>query len=176
MINTASVPSEVRQARLEEWMRDYENDVLRVCYLYLADRPSAEDAMQDTFLKAWRFMESYERRNNCSAKTWIMRIAINTCKDYRRTGWFRHIDTRKEPDAAPFHAPDHEQENQELMQAVISLPDKLKQAVLLYYYQDMTMEETAFALRISRPTLSKRLKTAYAILRDSLEEASYDEG
>lgn len=177
MIDTALVPSEVRQERLEEWMRDYENDILRVCYLYLADRSTAEDALQDTFLKAWRFMDKYERRNNCSPKTWLMRIAINTCKDYKRSTWFRFVDRVKEADERQnIHASDHVREHQELLDAVMKLPDHLKQAVLLYYYQDMSMEETAFALQISRPTLSKQLKKAYTILHDSLEEASYDEG
>ena len=94
-MNNALVPSDVREAKFEQLMRQYENAVLRTCFLYLSDRALAEDAAQDTFMKVWRNMEKFEHRNNCSEKTWIMRIAINTAKDYRRTAWFHHVDITK---------------------------------------------------------------------------------
>ena len=83
-MHTASQPSEARAAVFEAWMRAWEDDVLRLCYLYLADRALAEDALQDTFTKVWRGMEGFQRRNGCSARTWIMRIAVNTCRIYQR--------------------------------------------------------------------------------------------
>ena len=86
-MNIAPVPSEVQ---LEAWITEYGDAVLRMCYLYLADRTLAEDALQDTFMKVWRGMDG--RRNESSAKTWILRIAINTCKDYKRTAWLKHVD------------------------------------------------------------------------------------
>ena len=88
-MNIASGSIGEREARFEQLMRDYETEVLRLCFLYLMDRSLAEDAMQDTFTKVWRYLERFERRNDCSIKTWIMRIAVNTCKDYLRSSWFR---------------------------------------------------------------------------------------
>lgn len=88
-MNNASGSSGAQEAQFEQLMRDYETEVLRLCFLYLTDRSMAEDAMQDTFTKVWRHLERFERRNDCSIKTWIMRIAVNTCKDYLRSGWFR---------------------------------------------------------------------------------------
>ena len=79
-----SVPSEIR---LKEWISRYSDDVLRTCFVLLSDRTLAEDATQDTFLKAWKSMGQFEGRHDASPKTWIMRIAVNTCKDYRRTQW-----------------------------------------------------------------------------------------
>ena len=83
----ASVPSETR---LKEWISRYSDDVLRTCFVLLSDQSLAEDAMQDTFTKAWKNMSQFEGRENASPKTWLMRIAVNTCKDYRRTQWLRH--------------------------------------------------------------------------------------
>ena len=80
----ASVPSEIR---LKEWISRYSDDVLRTCFVLLSDQSLAEDAMQDTFTKAWKNMSQFEGRENASPKTWLMRIAVNTCKDYRRTQW-----------------------------------------------------------------------------------------
>ena len=101
----ALVPGESRELRLEAWLTAYGDAVLRMCFIYLADRQLAEDALQDTFLKAWRRMDSCEARSGASAKTWIMRIAINTCKDYRRSAWFRHVDMEKAIEDIPLAAP-----------------------------------------------------------------------
>ena len=59
--------------------------------------------------------------------------------------------------------------SRELFLTVLALPDKYKQVVLLHHYQQMTMEETADALRISRPAVSRRLKKAYELLRAEME-------
>lgn len=164
-MNFAQVPSDVREARFEQWLYEYQDAVLRMAYLYLADRNLAEDALQDTFLKVWNNMHRFEARNDSSVKTWIMRIAINTCKDYKRLAWFRHVDASQSIDDLPlaYHAVDIEQ--REIFLDVLQLPEKYKQAILLYYYQDMTMDEAAQILGINRQALIRRLKKAYAMLR-----------
>lgn len=55
----ASVPSE---NRLREWISRYSDDVLRTCFVLLSDQSLAEDAMQDTFTKAWKNMSQFEGR------------------------------------------------------------------------------------------------------------------
>ena len=162
----ASVPSE---NRLREWIRRYSDDVLRTCFVLLSDRTLAEDAMQDTFMKAWKAMSQFEGRENASPKTWLMRIAVNTCKDYRRTQWLRHRSQTSPIDELPEAVLPTTNVSRELFLTVMGLPDKYKQVVLLYHYQNMTMEEVADALRVSRPAVSRRLKKAYELLRAELE-------
>ena len=131
--------------------------------------------MQDTFTKAWKNMSQFEGRENASPKTWLMRIAVNTCKDTLRSSWMRHIDRRQEIDQTspidelPEAVLPTTSVSRELFLTVMSLPDKYKQVVLLYHYQSMTMEEVADALRVSRPAVSRRLKKAYELLRAELE-------
>lgn len=79
-----------KEQTLESWMRTYGTDILRICFVILSDACEAEDAMQDTFLRAWRAMDNFKERN-ASPKTWLIRIAINICRNYRRRCWFRHI-------------------------------------------------------------------------------------
>lgn len=164
-MNFAKVPSDVQKAKFERWLYEFQDSVLRMCYLYLSDRELAEDALQDTFLKVWQNMHRFEGRNDCSAKTWIMRIAINTCKDYRRLAWYKHVDTSQSIDELPlaFHPVDIEQ--REIFLDVLRLPEKYKQTILLYYYQDMTMDEAANVLGINRQAFIRRLKKAYTMLR-----------
>jgi len=168
-MNRALVPGEVRRQRLEAWVAEYSDAVLRTCYIYLADMALAEDALQETFLKVWRSMDDFEGRNGSSAKTWIIRIAINTCKNYRSSAWFRRVDKSKIIEELPPSVTGVTDESRDVFFEVMQLPVKLKQVVLLYYYHGMNMVETAEILRISRAAVQKRLKKAYELLRIQLE-------
>ena len=174
-MNIASVPSDIREERLGAWLAEYGDAVLRMCYLYLEDRALAEDALQDTFIKAWRSMSRFEGRGGSSPKTWIMRIAINTCKDYKRTAWFRHTDRSKMIEDLPLAFHDVTEESRALFRDVMQLPSNLKQVILLYHFQDMTMAKTAEALGMSRATVQNRLKKAYELLRYEVEGSDFDE-
>ena len=79
-----------REERLNHMVLTYEKELLRLCCVYLRDIELARDAVQETFLKAYRRMDKFEGK--ASEKTWLMRIAINTCKDMLRGGWLRHVD------------------------------------------------------------------------------------
>ena len=75
---------------------------LRCCAVaisYFGDRGLAEDAVQETYLKAYQHWADF--RAESSEKTWLFRIAINTCRDIRRSAWFRHRDRRLTPDMLP---------------------------------------------------------------------------
>lgn len=162
-----SVPSEIR---LKEWISRYSDDVLRTCFVLLSDQSLAEDAMQDTFTKAWKNMSQFEGRENASPKTWLMRIAVNTCKDTLRSSWMRHIDRRQEIEALPLSIANCPEEKLALTQAIMALPPKLREIVLLYYYQDMSLRTCANVLGISAPTATRRLQQAQKKLRIQLEE------
>ena len=70
-----------REARMETMIRQWGTSVLRACFVCLSDAQQAEDAMQETFLKAWRSLDQFEQRNGASEKTWLMHIALNVCRD-----------------------------------------------------------------------------------------------
>ena len=142
------------ERRLEDWMRTYGTAILRTCFVILSDAREAEDAMQDTFLRAWRAMDTFEQRNGASVKTWLMRIAINVCRDYQRKRWFRHIDMRHALEDLPQGMMTVLPEDRELMLDILRLPDDL--------------QETADALGISKSTVHTRLKKAEQALKLSL--------
>ena len=77
----AAVPGMIREQRLNEWIEAYSDPILRTCFLYLSDRGQAEDALQDTWIKAWKHMDEYEKNHIANDKAWLLRIAVNTCKD-----------------------------------------------------------------------------------------------
>ena len=168
MVGHAEVPSMNYEQRLKIWIEQYSDTILRTCFLYLADRSQAEDATQDTWIKAWKHMKDFDRNDVVNEKAWLLRIAINTCKDYRRTSWFRHIDKRQTLEDLPPRLISVEPEDHELTVLVMELPGKYKQVILLYYFQGLTMQETADSLGISQPTVQRRLKKAEYLLKDSL--------
>ena len=157
----------LREAWLERAMEQYEESLLRMCFVYLGDAQLAEDAVQETFLKAYRSLSGY--RGEASEKTWLLRIAINTCKDVRRGAWFRHVDRNvaldqlREP-SAPDAAFDDS-----LTRAVMALKPRYRAAVLLCYYKGLTGQEAAQALGVSRATVMNRLRKAKEQIKKALE-------
>ena len=164
MPNTA-VLGEDNEKQLEEWIAEYSSAVLKLCFVYLADAELAKDVMQDTFVKVWKYMEQFQSRHELSAKAWIMKIAVNTCRDYKRTAWFRHIDMRKSIDELPEPMTPTPEISRELFMDVMDLPAKYKQVILLHHFQNLNQSETAQALGISRTSVAKRLKKAYEMLQ-----------
>ena len=171
----AAVPSMSREQKLSEWIEMYSDAILKTCYLYLSDLQQAEDAMQDTWIKAWKHMDDIERNRIRSEKAWLLRIAINTCKDYRRTAWFRHIDRQKSLEDLPVRFTMTEPVDRSMTWIVMDLPDKYKQVVLLYFYQGLTIQETAEALGMSMTTIHRRLQKAEDLLKNALERSETHE-
>lgn len=170
-MNTNISPEET----LTRMVAQYEVSLLRTCYMMLRDQPLAEDATQETFLKAYKALPTF--RGECSEKTWLMRIAMNTCRDMRRGAWFRHIDRRVTPETLPEPSRDMLPEEDSLAQAILSLPVKYREVILLRFYQDLTMKEIADALNIAVSTVSKRINQACAKLEGTLrKEDVYEYG
>ena len=171
----AAVPSMNREKKLSEWIEMYADAILKTCYLYLSDLQQAEDAMQDTWIKAWKHMDDLERDHIRSEKAWLLRIAINTCKDYRRTAWFRHIDRKRALEDLPDRFTMTEPVDRSMTWIVMDLPDKYKRVVLLYFYQGLTIRETAEVLGMSTTTVHRRLQKAEDLLKNALERSETHE-
>lgn len=150
------------EERLEQWMACYGDMLLRVCYLQLGDRMLAEDALQETFLRAWRHMDQFQRRHGACEGTWLTRIAINTCATVRRSAWFRRVDRRAAPEALPLNAPP---EDAALLADLTRLPDKLRRVIVLRYFQRLTLQEAAQVLAVSRSTAWAWERKALRLLR-----------
>ena len=161
----------IQEQTLIQMVNEHQTALLKLCYMYLHDAALAEDAVQETFLKAYKGLERF--RGDCGQKTWLMRIAVNTCRDIQRSTWFRHEDRRISPETQPYISPTNTEESEELAMAVVGLPSKYKEVVLLYFYQDMDMREIAKTLGVALSTVSNRLKQAEKKLRTALEGRDY---
>lgn len=154
-----------RDETLSEWLEAYGDLINRTCCLILGDRALAEDAAQETFIRAWKSMAQF--KGDASPRTWLTRIAINVCRNVRRTAWFRRNDRSVTPEDLPLPAPD---EDRTLLLTVQQLPEKHRQIVILRYYQGMSLDEAAQTLGISRSAAHHRLHKALKALRIELDE------
>ena len=160
------------RSKLDRLMEQYGSGLLRMSAIYLKDADLAQDAVQETFIKAYRHMNDY--RGDSSEKTWLTTICVNTCKDILRTAWFRHtsrIDLEELPEKpADFEFPDNT-----VLTEVMHLPARYREVILLRYYEGLKLKEVASALGLSEGKVRSRLNKANEILRDRLKEWYYDE-
>jgi len=156
-------------------MNLYGTAMFRMCIIYLNDVTLAEAAMQDTFLKAYRRMDSLEIMKAGSEKAWMMCFAIKACRHYRRVGWLRHIGRHNDLKGSNIVLSEMAEQKRVLLKAIMALPAKQKEVVLLSHYQDMIVEDAGKSLHLSQSAVKFRLKTAMKKIRSKLERWYFDE-
>lgn len=142
----------------------YHNMVYRLALASLGSVQDAEDMVQTAFLK---LLDSPAPPAPGKEKAWLAQVTVNGCRDLirarKRWGWEPlEVDI-------PFSQP----EDSVLFQAVMALPDKLRVAVHLHYYEGYSHQEIAQFLHISPSAVSMRLHRARNLLRSSLKEDGY---
>lgn len=160
------------EGAMECLMSRYGREIKRLCCLQLGDWALAEDAAQETFVKAWRARTSF--RGACSEKTWLTRIAVNCCRDIMRGGWLRHLDRRVTPEELPLAAPG-QMPDPTLRQALAALPGREREILLLRYYEEMSVGEIATMLSLPLNTVKSRLQRAKKKMKQRLEGWYFDE-
>ncbi len=152
----------------DELYERYATDVLRVSYYYLGDRQRAEDVTQDVFV---RLITSHPDLLPGREKAWLLKVALNRCRDLWRGAWLRKV-VLGHPAFELFPADDEIgriAENASLAEAVNRLPAVFKEVVLLHYYQGYGVSEIASMLDISEGTVSSRLSRARSRLQSDLK-------
>ncbi|MDD5934305.1 MAG: sigma-70 family RNA polymerase sigma factor [Clostridiales bacterium] len=158
---------------LETLMRTFGNDVLRTAYMYVKDIHTAEDIFQDVFLKANNSLHTFQ--GNSSVKTWLIRITINTCKDYLKSAYHRHtvpMDEFVEDNISTeddFSKVERQETQQSVKEAVMALPEHYKDVIMCVYFQEMTMDQASQMLGIPVGTIKSRLTRAKEKLKEILE-------
>jgi RNA polymerase sigma factor (sigma-70 family) len=151
--------------------RDSYERVLRTLVGILRDRTAAEECVQEAFVRAYKAWPQW--RPDAPAEAWLLRIAINQARSYRRREGLRSLGetVRRlgrpsvELSVDPAHA-------SELLEAVRRLPAAQAAAIVLRYVHGYTNREIAASLGVAESTIASRLAMAKARLRDDLETLS----
>ena len=138
------------------------NTIYRICYTYMKNSSDTEDIVQETFIRLMKFGGSYESEEH--EKAWLIRTAANLCKDYLKHWW------RKRENLEDYQnlQDDNNTKNDDTLEVVMSLPDKYKTVVYLYYYEGYTSVEISKILSKPQSTIRNYLHEARNILRTKL--------
>lgn len=165
---------------IERLIESYGNDVLKIAYLYLKEKNKAEDAFQEVFLKVYE--NFHKLKNKESEKSWIMSITINTCKDMLKSSWFKRIIFFEEKEELTIISKENVEEDviskidgKELLKEIMDLPNKYKEPILLYYYEEFSTGEIAEILKIPEGTVRSRLHRGRQLLKNVIDrKIQYD--
>lgn len=147
----------------------YQRDIYRLCYRYVNDPQDANDMAQEVFLKAYRAIGRF--RGDSSFSTWLYRIAVNTCLNFRssRKPEAEELsDTLQDRRAGALVAMEEEERAQRVREAVSRLPEKQRATLILKVYHELTHEEVAGIVGASVGTVKANLFHALGNLRKML--------
>jgi RNA polymerase sigma-70 factor, ECF subfamily len=155
----------------------YYDRCARYAVRMLGNRDDAEDALQATFLRAYRALAKYQERQKFSA--WLYRILVNQCRSLAARRSHRdRVFVREEAlllNAPAVSAHDGSEENQEFVQRVLGeLDPLLREAFLLKYIEELSYEEMSALTGVGVSALKMRVKRACDRLRERWESIKHD--
>ena len=134
-----------------------------LCVISLRDMHLAQDVVQETFLRAWR---KWPLRPD-TEKAWLVRGAMNICRDQQRRSWMRRIDRSIPFDDLVIPV---EPVNNDVIREVYALPPKEREVIVMHYWGNLSAQEIAAALRISRASVYRTMDKAKQHLRIQLDD------
>ena len=155
----------MKNEQLEEIYRRRSGDIYRMACVYLKNHVDAEDAVTEVFLKYMAKMPRFE--NEQHEKAWFFRVTINYCKDQlKKKKWQAdNLDGIEDLPGISFTG-----EEKQVLEEVLALPVKLRQAVYMHYYLGYTIKEIGKITATAETTIRARLFKARKLLKDCLED------
>lgn len=141
----------------------YSDTVRRLCMVHLKNYADTEDIFQTVFLKYVLSSVSFESEEH--EKAWFIRVTINACKDLLKSFFRSRTISLEEVLEQPSKlAPDH----REVLEAVLSLPQKYRDVVYLHYFEDYTAPQISRILGRNENTVYTLLTRSRKMLREKL--------
>jgi RNA polymerase sigma-70 factor, ECF subfamily len=164
-------------ALVEVMVRDYRVAVYRLALSLLADPDDAEDATQETFIKAARYLARYRAGTNFRA--WIFKITVNTCRSLLRKRTARANlqrvlnmrTTQSGSQVEPEQLATQRDARTQLWDLVGRLPEKQRLALILHQGHDLPIAEVAQITGANPKTVYSRLYAAYQALRGMIQQS-----
>ena len=155
-------------------VQDHTDYLIRLSYLYVKDWQTAEDIVQDVFLSYYAKFEQFEERS--TLKTYLTRITINKCEDYLKSWRYRKTTLTNQffggkRDAQPL---EDNEDKAALADAVLALPIQLREVIIHYYYEELSVLEVATLLNLSDNTVKTRLRRARQLLKKHLTNDEWE--
>ncbi|MBR2831609.1 MAG: sigma-70 family RNA polymerase sigma factor [Oscillospiraceae bacterium] len=155
---------------LEQAAAQHGASVYRAAFSVCGNRQDAEDVSQETFLAYYK--SDCEFAGPEHLKAWLLRTAVNKSKNLVRSFWRRN---RVSLDQIAEMAADAPAEDGELLQAVLTLPERCRVIIHLFYYEEYPVREIASLMGISENTVKSQLHRGRTLLKAKLQEGWNDD-
>ncbi len=156
----------------EEVVAHYSDTVMRIALTKTRSTHDADDIFQEVFIKMFESAKEFDSEEH--RKAYILRVTVNACNSHFTAPWRKNVGTfddvlenqlaYEENDSML----DAETRN-EIYKSVLRLPDRMKEVVILYYYEEMSIKQIAEITSDNETNVKKRLSRARAKLRLELE-------
>lgn len=150
----------------EAAVRTYADMVYRLACLNTNNKETAEDVFQTVFLKLVSHQESIISEEHL--KAWLIRVTINQCKSVAATAWNRKRASYE--DAMLLEEPEESEDFSDVYEAVRELPDKYRDVIHLFYYEQLTVKDIAGILDTKEATVKTWLSRGRKLLGEKLKE------
>lgn len=132
----------------------------KAAYALLGNKADAEDAVQEAFVKF--FEKKPILKDEDHTKAWLLRVTINLSKNMLKAASRQNLPVTED---IPFE----KEETDELLRCVLTLPERYRSVIHLYYYEGYSIKEIALILKLPSATVGTRLARARNLLRETLK-------
>jgi len=188
---------------LQQKIDEYADMLFRLSYMRLRNQQDAEDVVQEVFYQYLKSGQEFGSREH--EKAWLLKVTLNACRKVWRSAWKKHQadafweDIAQEglleggvpsgtsgaasrgeilcgePVPGPEESAVRREEKRLLMKAVLALPEKYRDVIHLFYYEELSVKEIARVTDRRESTVTSQLTRGRELLRKSLKE-EYDFG
>ena len=154
---------------MEEIFERYKGLLYRIAFTHMKDHADAEDMVQEVFLHMMKSRPILKTKEH--ERAWLIRALLNLCKDHEKQAWNRKripLQEVPEQEKAFFHIPYVEED--ETLWEVFTLPEKYRNPIYLFYYEDYSIREIAEVLGEQENTVKTHLKRGREELKKRLQE------
>lgn len=155
--------------QLEIVYKQYANQLFRTAYSLLFNNHDAQDVVSDVFVKYMTCEQKFNDEDH--EKAWLIRVTINMCRDLHRKNKHRNHDNIE--DYQEILGLDNEKDKElvrELMYEIETLPTKIREVIVLHYFEGFQVEEISGMLGLSLSAVKMRLKRGRDILKQQIKE------
>jgi len=169
----------IEQTSFEEFIRTHGEELLRLAFTYVKNKQTAEDIVQDVLMKAYEKREEF--RGEANYKTYLYRMTINRSYDYLRSWTYKRIIYSQKmqevlkSESRTENIVIEKSTDKAIGEAILMLPIKYREVIVLYYYKELKIEEIAILLELSINTVKTRLKRGREKLKPMLEGSDLHE-
>ncbi|MBU9721941.1 MULTISPECIES: RNA polymerase sigma factor [Bacillaceae] len=158
---------------IQDWYKKHSNDVYKFIFYFIYDKEQAKDIMQDTFIKAYNNLETFNGEN---PKSWLYKIARNLAIDYMRRNKLKAYLTptiSKSLSSTPEESFSLNEQEKELYRALEKLKRPYREVIILRKIKELSIMETAQILGWSESKVKTNLSRGLNHLKNQLEKEGF---